>query len=128
MGTGGTLSGTGRYLKRRLPSVKVVAVEPSESAILSGGEPGNHRIQGIGAGFLPTILDKNVINEVISVGFEQAEEGIRLLAGREGILSGISSGAVIFAVIKLARKEENRGKNIVTILPDGIEKYLSILV
>ena len=103
----------------------MVAVEPSESAILSGGESGNHRIQGIGAGFLPTILDKNAINEVVSVSSEQAEDGVRLLARREGILSGISSGAAIYAVVKLAKREENKGKNIVTIFPDTGNRYLS---
>lgn len=125
VGTGGTLSGVGRYLKGLLPSVKVVAVEPRESAVLSGGKPSSHRILGIGAGFLPTILDKNVINEVITVDYEQAREGSELLARREGILSGISSGAAISAVLSLAARKENEGKNIVTLLPDGIEKYLT---
>ena len=127
VGTGGTISGVGRCLKRQNPSVKIVAVEPTESQILSGGKPGNHKIQGIGAGFLPTILDKNIINSVISVDFEHAEKGVSLLAMREGILSGLSSGAAIWATVELARREENQGKNIVTLLPDGIEKYLSCL-
>lgn len=125
VGTGGTISGVGRYLKRKKPSVKIVAVEPTESPIISGGKPNAHRIQGIGAGFLPTILDKNVINEVKTVSFEEAKEGVKLLAMREGLLSGISSGAVIFASIALCKQKENEGKNIVTLLPDGIEKYLT---
>ena len=127
VGTGGTISGVGRCLKRHNPSVKIVAVEPTESQILSGGKPGKHKIQGIGAGFLPTILDKNIINSVVSVNFEQAKKGVSLLAMREGILSGLSSGAAIWATVELARREENQGKNIVTLLPDGIEKYLSCL-
>lgn len=125
VGTGGTISGVGRYLKRKKPSVKIVAVEPTESPIISGGKPNAHRIQGIGAGFLPTILDKNVINEVKTVSFEEAKEGVKLLAMREGLLSGISSGAAIFASIALCKQKENEGKNIVTLLPDGIEKYLT---
>ena len=125
VGTGGTIGGVARYLKSKLPSVKIVAVEPAESAVLSGGAPGSHRIQGIGAGFLPTILDKNLINEVFTVSSKQAEEGVRLLALREGIPSGISSGAAVFAAVALANNKENKGKNIVTLLPDGIEKYLT---
>lgn len=123
VGTGGTIGGAGRYLKRVLPDVKIVAVEPRESAVLSGGRAGSHRIQGIGAGFLPTILDKTLINEVITVDYEQAKEGVEILARREGIPSGISSGAAVFASITLGKRE--KGKRIVTILPDGIEKYLT---
>ena len=125
VGTGGTISGVGRYLKAKNPLVKIVAVEPSESAVLSGGEPHSHGIQGIGAGFLPTILDKNAINEVETVCFEEAIESKNLLAMREGILAGISSGAAIAAAIRICLKKENQGKNIVTLLPDGIEKYLT---
>lgn len=125
VGTGGTIGGVGRYLRSRIPTARIVAVEPSESPVLSGGLPSSHRIQGIGAGFLPTILDKNVINEVKTVDFDQAKEGVSLLARLEGILAGISSGAAIFACISFAEREENKGKNIVTILPDGIEKYLT---
>ncbi len=125
VGTGGTISGVGRYLKRKKTSVKIVAVEPTESPIISGGKPSAHRIQGIGAGFLPTILDKNVINVAKTVNFEEAKEGVKILAMREGLLSGISSGAAIFASIALCKQKENEGKNIVTLLPDGIEKYLT---
>jgi cysteine synthase A len=103
--------------------VKIVAVEPKESAVLSGGRVGQHLIQGIGAGFLPTILDKTLINEVVTVCFDEAKEAMNLLARREGIPSGISSGAALFASVVLGKREA--GKNIVTILPDGIEKYLT---
>ncbi len=125
VGTGGTISGVGRYLKSKNSSVKILAVEPTESPVVSGGKPSSHRIQGIGAGFLPTILDKNVINEVKTVSFEEATEGVKLLAMREGLLSGISSGAAIFASIAVCKQNENEGKNIVTLLPDGMEKYLT---
>ena len=125
VGTGGTISGVGRYLKEKKPSVKVIAVEPSESAVLSGGEPSTHLIQGIGAGFLPTILDKNVINEVKTVSFPEAKRATDLLATREGIPAGISSGAALAAAVSFGQRSENRGMKIVVLLPDGMEKYLS---
>lgn len=125
VGSGGTISGVGRYLKAKNPSLKLVAVEPNESPVLSGGKAGSHRIQGIGAGFLPTILDKNAINRVITVDFEQANECVKMLAMREGILSGISSGAALFAAIILGGEKENENKNIALILPDGMEKYFT---
>jgi cysteine synthase A len=122
VGSGGTISGVGSYLKAKNPLIRVVAVEPKESAILSGGKPSSHRIEGIGAGFLPTILDKNVINQVISVSFEESMEGVKMLAEREGLLLGISSGATLYAALSVVG--ENEGKNIVLLMPDGIEKYL----
>ena len=125
VGTGGTLDGVGKYLKKKNPGVKIVAVEPKESPVLSGGKPSNHRIQGIGARFLPTILDKNAINEVITVGSDEATEGVKLLALVEGIPSGISSGAAVMGAVRVAKEVENGEKNIVTLLPDGIEKYLT---
>jgi cysteine synthase A len=125
VGSGGTISGVGRYLKAKNPSLKLVAVEPKESAVLSGGVAGSHRIQGIGAGFLPTILDKNAINRVITVGYEEADECAKMLALKEGILSGISSGAALFAAIILGREKENENKNIALVLPDGAEKYFA---
>ena len=125
VGSGGTVSGAGRYLKEKNPSVRVIAVEPGESNLLSGGRAGKHSIQGIGAGFIPSILDRSVIDEVISVNYEDASYASLLLARREGILSGISSGAALFAAIKVAKRVENKGKNVVVILPDGGEKYLS---
>ena len=124
-GTGGTIGGVGKYLKTKNPMIKIVAVEPTESAVLSGGKAGCHGIQGIGAGFLPTILDKNSINEVITVGFEEAKDGAKLLATKEGIGLGISSGAALMGAIRLAMRKENADKNIVTLFPDGIEKYLT---
>ena len=125
VGSGGTIGGGGRYLREKNPRLKVVAVEPTEAAILSGGSVGKHSIEGIGAGFLPTILDKNAINEVVTVNFDEASECVKMLAAREGLGVGISSGAALFACLKIASREESVGKVIVTIFPDGIEKYLT---
>lgn len=124
-GTGGTVSGTGRTLKKHNPAVRVVAVEPAGSPVLSAGHPGPHKIQGIGAGFVPATLDRDVIDEVLTVADEAAFEGMRLLSRREGILAGISSGATFYAALELARRPENEGKLIVALLPDTGERYLS---
>ena len=125
VGTGGTLTGAGRYLKEKNPEIRVVAVEPKDSAVLSGGKPGSHKLQGIGAGFLPLTLDTGVYDEVIAVTTGEAYEAARTLAREDGILAGISSGAAMYAAELLAGRSENRGKNIVVILPDSGEKYLS---
>lgn len=125
VGTGGTVSGTGRYLKERNPEVRIVAVEPVDSPVLSGGKPGPHKLQGIGAGFVPEIYNATVVNEVMTVGTEEAFETTRRLAATEGLLVGISSGAALYAASEIARREENRGKNIVVLLPDTGERYLS---
>lgn len=125
VGTGGTVSGTGRGLKRMKKDVNVVAVEPASSAVLSGGEPGKHKIQGIGAGFIPKNYDAGVVDEVITVEDDAAIDTMHLLAQKESILAGISSGAALSAAIRLAKLDENAGKNIVVILPDSGERYLS---
>lgn len=125
VGTGGTLCGTARGLKRHDPSVRAVAVEPSASPVLAGGKPGPHKIQGIGAGFIPANYHESVVDEIVEVSDEAAFEGARLLASAEGLLAGISSGAALYAAIGLARLPENEGKTIVTILPDTGERYLS---
>ena len=125
VGTGGTLTGAGRYLKERNPAVQVIAVEPKDSPVLSGGKAGAHKLQGIGAGFLPLTLDTAVYDEVIAVTTEEAADACRMLAREDGILAGISSGAALWAADILARRSGNRGKNIVVIIPDSGEKYLS---
>lgn len=125
VGTGGTITGTGGYLKSVKPEVTVVAVEPASSPVLSGGKAGAHAIQGIGAGFIPEILDTNVYDEVIPVSNEDAYAGGRIIGRKEGVLVGISSGAALHAAIEVAKREENEGKTIVVILPDSGDRYLS---
>jgi len=125
VGTGGTITGVGEALKKKKKSVKVIAVEPKDSPVLSGGKPGSHKIQGIGAGFVPEVLNKKVIDEIIQVGNEDAFETTRQLAKKEGILAGISSGAALWAALEMARRPENKNKTIVVILPDSGERYLS---
>lgn len=125
VGTGGTLSGAGRYLKEQNPDIQVVAVEPKDSPVLSEGRAGSHKLQGIGAGFVPRTLDIDIYDEVIPVTTQQAYDAARLLAKEDAILAGISSGAVLYAAEVLAKRPENRGKRIVIIIPDSGEKYLS---
>jgi cysteine synthase len=125
VGTGGTITGVGQVLKSRRPSVLMVAVEPEDSPVLSGGAPGPHKIQGIGAGFAPAILDRGVIDEIVAVGNQTAFDTARLVARLEGIPVGISSGAAVAAAIDIGRRPENAGKNIVIIMPDFAERYLS---
>ena len=124
-GTGGTVTGVGRYLKEKNPGVEVIAVEPSGSPVLSGGKPGPHGLQGIGAGFVPEILDTDIYDKVNQVTEDEAYAAARLLAAREGILVGITSGAALHTALQEARKEENEGKVIVALLPDTGERYLS---
>ena len=128
VGTGGTISGTSRYLKEQNPSVKAVAVEPASSAVLSGEPAGAHKIQGIGAGFEPVNFSRDVVDEIVKVTDEEAVRAGRYLASVEGVLAGISSGAAFHAALELARKEENRGKTIVAILPDTGERYLTTVL
>lgn len=125
VGTGGTITGTGEYLKSKIPTCKVIAVEPKTSAVLSGEKAGPHGLQGIGAGFVPEILDTNIYDEIIKVTDEEAYEIGRLMGKKEGILVGISSGAALFAAIQIAKRPENNNKNIVVLLPDTGDRYLS---
>ena len=128
IGTGGTITGCGRFLKEKNPAVQIVAVEPEHSPLLSRGIAGPHNLQGIGANFVPEVLEKSVIDEIITVEEEDAYACARNLARKEGYLVGISSGAALWAALQLSRREENRGKNIVVILPDSGERYLSTVL
>jgi cysteine synthase len=125
VGTGGTITGVGEVLKDRNPDTRVVGVEPSGSAVLSGGAPGPHKIQGIGAGFVPAVLNRDVLDEIVAVDDEDAIEVARLLARREGVLAGISCGAAVHAALEIARRPESKGQRIVTVLPDSGERYVS---
>ncbi len=125
VGTGGTITGVGQYLKAKKPGVEIVAVEPASSPVLSGGQPGPHELQGIGAGFVPEVLDRRVIDQTIAVTDEDAFAMGRLMGKTEGLLAGTSSGAALWAAVKLAKLPENRGKTIVALLPDGGDRYLS---
>lgn len=128
VGTGGTVSGVGEVLKQRNPKIQIIAVEPTDSPVLSGGKPGPHKIQGIGAGFVPKTYDASVVDEIIQVKNDDAILTSRILAREEGLLVGISSGAAIYAAAELAKRPENKGKNIVVILPDTGERYLSTVL
>jgi cysteine synthase A len=128
IGTGGTISGVGQVLKERKPEVKIVGVEPAESPILNGGQPGPHKIQGIGANFVPAILDREVYDEIIDVNIDQAVATARRLGTEEGILGGISSGATVYAAVELAKRRENAGKTIVVIVASYGERYLSTVL
>ncbi|MBW1980048.1 MAG: cysteine synthase A [Deltaproteobacteria bacterium] len=125
VGTGGTITGVAEVIKEKKPSFRAIAVEPSESPVLSGGNPGSHKIQGIGAGFVPAVLRLDLVDEVVQVGYEEAEEIAARLAREEGILAGISSGAAVWAALQVAGREENRDKTIVVVLPSTGERYIS---
>ena len=125
MGTGGTITGTGGFLKERNPDLRIVAVEPASSPVLSGGRPGPHKIQGIGAGFVPPVLDRSLVDEIVPVDDEDALETARLAARREGVLCGISSGAALYAALEIAKRPEAKGKRIAVVLPDSGERYVS---
>ena len=125
VGTGGTVTGIGTFLKSKNPDIKVVAVEPADSPVLSGGQPGPHKLQGIGAGFVPSILNTQIYDEIFTVTTEQAFSSGRLIAHKEGILAGITSGAALYAAAQIAKRPENRGKTIVALLPDSGDRYLS---
>lgn len=125
VGTGGTITGAGNRLKELKPEVRVIAVEPAGSPVLSGGNPGPHKIQGIGAGFIPDVLDRSVVDEVVQVTSDDATDTSRSLAKREGILCGVSAGANVWAALQVAKREENRGKTVVTVICDTGERYLS---
>lgn len=125
VGTGGTITGTGKYLKEKNAAIKVVAVEPASSPVLSGGEAGAHKIQGIGAGFVPTVLDTGIYDEIITVENDLAFKTSKQLTKREGLLTGISSGAALYAAVELAKRPENEGKTIVVLLPDSGDRYYS---